>query len=290
MKHFNLILVCIMFLCGTCTVVWAQGHRHSVRTDSTEQAIASETGESYDLGNVGWIDDDLGEYIGKTVAEAMADSFDHEREGWVLSAADRYGAWGIFIAIIVVTGIFLGPVIVIALILLFIYKRKKNRDAVVIEALRNGRDIPYGYGTTTRHSDSATSSQQRADSRSAAPACETPRVEQYYGRFSDQPIMQQGIKKIAIGLGLYVMSKCMYFDLLGGIGWFIVIYGIGQILIAYLSADKTIKETPAQASKYTRDEPKAEPATDGNEPKADATPSTETTTTEATATENEKPE
>ena len=112
-----------------------------------------------------------------------------------------------------------------------------------------------------------------------------------YGRFADQPVMHEGIKKIAIGLGVYVLSRFMNFGLLGGIGWFIVIFGIGQIVIGYISGAKA-NEPAKEESKYTRDEPKTEPAKEGTDgtPEEDPQETTTETTTDVTTTQDEKPE
>lgn len=295
MKNLNSILLCIMFIFGTCTVVWAQNHRHSTRTDSVEDSVIVEAGEATtELERVDW-DDDLEEFIDKTVNDAVRQSIHHDRDGWLIRNADRIGSEAIFIVAISIFGVFFCPVILIALILYFIYKRKKSRDAVVMEALRNGRDIPYGYGSSNRASQTSGTS-GNSNPSNARPIYESPRQSPMYGRFADQPVMHEGIKKIAIGLGVYVLSRFMNFGLLGGIGWFIVIFGIGQIVIGYLSAGKE-KESVKEESKYTRDEPKTEPAKsepakegpDGT-PEEDHQETTTETTTDVTTTQDEKPE
>ena len=291
MNKLNSILLCIMFIFGTCTVVWAQNHRHSTRTGSVEDSVIVEAGETTDGWKaVEWNDQDLDEYIERTVNEAVAYSIHHDRDGWFIRNADKIGGGAVFIVAISVFCVFFGPVILIALILYFIYKRKKSRDAVVMEALRNGRDIPYGYGSSTRTSQ-ASGTSGNGKTSNARPAYEAPRQAPMYGRFADQPVMHEGIKKIAIGLGVYVLSRFMNFGLLGGIGWFIVIFGIGQIVIGYISGAKA-NEPAKEESKYTRDEPKTEPAKEGTDgtPEEDPQETTTETTTDVTTTQDEKPE
>ena len=158
MKNLNSILLCIMFVFGTCTVVWAQNHRHSTRTESVEDSVIVEAGEATtELESVDW-DDDLEDVINKAVNDAVSQSYHHDRDGWLIRNADRIGGGAIFIVALSVFCVFFGPVILIALILYFIYKRKKSRDAVVMEALRNGRDIPYGYGSSSRASQNSSAS------------------------------------------------------------------------------------------------------------------------------------
>ena len=291
MNKLNSILLCIMFIFGTCTVVWAQNHRHSTRTDSVEDSVIVEAGETTDGWKaVEWNDQDLDDYIERTVNEAVAYSIHHDRDGWFIRNADKIGGGAVFIAAISVFCVFFGPVILIALILYFIYKRKKSRDAVVMEALRNGRDIPYGYGSSN-HASQASGTLGNGKTSNARPAYEAPRQAPMYGRFADQPVMHEGIKKIAIGLGVYVLSRFMNFGLLGGIGWFIVIFGIGQIVIGYISGAKA-NEPAKEESKYTRDEPKTEPAKEGTDgtPEEDPQETTTETTTDVTTTQDEKPE
>ena len=291
MKNLNSILLCIMFIFGTCTVVWAQNHRHSTRTGSVEDSVIVEAGETTDGWKaVEWNDQDLDDYIERTVNEAVAYSIHHDRDGWFIRNADKIGGGAVFIVAISVFCVFFGPVILIALILYFIYKRKKSRDAVVMEALRNGRDIPYGYGSSN-HASQASGTLGNGKTSNARPAYEAPRQAPMYGRFADQPVMHEGIKKIAIGLGVYVLSRFMNFGLLGGIGWFIVIFGIGQIVIGYISGAKA-NEPAKEESKYTRDEPKTEPAKEGTDgtPEEDPQETTTETTTDVTTTQDEKPE
>lgn len=291
MNKLNSILLCIMFIFGTCTVVWAQNHRHSTRTDSVEDSVIVEAGETTDGWKaVEWNDQDLDDYIERTVNEAVAYSIHHDRDGWFIRNADKIGGGAVFIVAISVFCVFFGPVILIALILYFIYKRKKSRDAVVMEALRNGRDIPYGYGSSN-HASQASGTLGNGKTSNARPAYEAPRQAPMYGRFADQPVMHEGIKKIAIGLGVYVLSRFMNFGLLGGIGWFIVIFGIGQIVIGYISGAKA-NEPAKEESKYTRDEPKTEPAKEGTDgtPEEDPQETTTETTTDVTTTQDEKPE
>ena len=299
MKNLNSILLCIMFVFGTCTVVWAQNHRHSTRTNSVEDSVIVEAGEATtELERVDW-DDDLEDFIDKTVNDAVSQSYHHDRDGWLIRNVDRIGGGAIFIVALSVFCVFFGPVILIALILYFIYKRKKSRDAVVMEALRNGRDIPYGYGSSSRASQNSSASGNNHQNEyinnnagRARQAYEAPRQTPMYGRFADQPVLHDGIKKVAIGFGVFVLAMFMNFSLLGGIGLFIVIFGIGQIIIGYLSAGK-VKEPVKEESKYTRDEPKSEtaktePAKEGQDETPEET--TTETTTDVTTTQDEKPE
>ena len=100
-----------MFVFGTCTVVWAQNHRHSTRTDSVEDSVIVEAGEATtELERVDW-DDDLEDFIDKTVNDAVSQSYHHDRDGWLIRCADRVGGGAIFIVALSVFCVFFGPVI-----------------------------------------------------------------------------------------------------------------------------------------------------------------------------------
>lgn len=235
------------------------------------------------------IDGALEKMIVSTVSQAIDESLEHhDREGWLVRNPDLVEDWAL-VSVIALIVVFLGPVLLIALVLFFIYKRKKSRDAVVMEALRNGRDIPSGYGS----SSGSQSSGAAANHSYTAPADTTAASSKpaqsnslFKGKFADIPLMHNGIRKVALGLGVVVVGISISLSLLIGIGWAICLYGIGQIAIGYLSSENENKQ-PAPESKYTRDEPKAEASAEETNTEEEKN---NTTTTDVTETNNEKPE
>lgn len=209
MNRFKIFLACALIGITFCTTVLAQSHRHSQRNDSTENVILEENEKSAtsDAYNSGYSD---GEEIRSCVDEIVKDAVDE----------------GIIVAVIAVVGVFFGPVILVAIILFFIYKRKKQRDMVVMAAINKGVDVPEGYGGKNTSSYSGTTEQKRDEYSKTSG-----------NGVADMPMMHQGIKNVAIGAGLYVMGKYIV-SILCGIGIFVAIYGIGQIAISYVSGEK----------------------------------------------------
>lgn len=218
MNRFKIFLACALIGITFCTTVLAQSHRHSQRNDSTENVILEENEKSAtsDAYNSGYSD---GEEIRSYVDEIVKDAVDE----------------GVIVAVIAVVGVFFGPVILVAIILFFIYKRKKQRDMVVMAAINKGVDVPEGYGGSYSRNTSTngTSDDQRSNKNTV----------------TDDPMMHKGITNICTGLGLVVFACYLDLDILVGIGWMVVIFGVGKIAIAYLSGERKFrKEEP----KYTR--------------------------------------
>lgn len=49
--------------------------------------------------------------------------------------------------------------------------------------------------------------------------------------------MHDGILKIAIGIGLWVLAQYLHLGILAGIGIFVAIYGVGKVIIGYISGE-----------------------------------------------------
>ena len=243
MKRIGYFLIGMMLLVGACTTSFAQSHRHAQRNDSTEKVIMEENAEAAkkaksDAYNAGFEDgEDFREFVDETVSDALEDVglISGDREGRVVREAID---GGILLAIIAVVGIFFGPAIILAIILFFIYKRKKQRDQVVMAAINKGVDVPAGYGGnySGTTSSSATPSEASRYNKSAV---------------KDNSMMHKGIKDISIGLGLVVLAAYLHINVLVGIGWMVVILGVGKIAIAYFSGDKTTSKEKEEP-KYTR--------------------------------------
>lgn len=234
MNRIKVFFACAMVSMAFSTAVLAQDHRHTQRNDSVEEEMLATVAETvqtepeFDI----YDHESMEKFINNTVEESLdsALSATGDRPGYISRVAG-----GVSIAIIAIISFFFGPVILVAIILYFIYKRKKQRDQVVIAAINKGVEIPAGYGGSYSRSASSSSTSEAPRSYKSAPA--------------DQSMMHNGIKNISVGLGLVILSFYLHLGILGGIGWMVVIYGVGKLAIAYLSGEKTIrKEEP----KYTR--------------------------------------
>ena len=238
MKRIGYFLIGMMLVIGACTTSFAQNHRHVQRNDSTEKVIMEENKDTTESAayRAGFEDgEDLREFIDETVSDALegAGIISGDREGKLVRKAV---GGGLVVATIAVLGIFFGPAIILAIILFFIYKRKKQRDQVVMAAINKGVEIPAGYGGS--YSRTSSSSNSSSDATSS-----------YKSAIKDDSMMHKGIKNISIGLGLVVLSYSLHLGILAGIGWMVVIYGVGKVAIAYFSGEKTIRN---EEPKYTR--------------------------------------
>lgn len=216
MKRITYLMICAMLMIGAFTTVWAQSHRHTERNDSTEKVILSESGD-------GVINTDDTSYVG------------YDDDNWEERHYDRPGILvrqsrhedGILLAILAITGVFFGPVILVAVILYFIYKRKKQRDQVVIAAINAGQPIPSGYGPDPRED--------------AAVGKYEGNKQEYSGdkrKNMEKSMMEKGVTQLSIGIGLIALSYFLMGSLLTGIGIFVAILGLGKIVIAYMSEKK----------------------------------------------------
>ena len=230
MKRLTLVIIAALFIVGAGSMVFAQGHRHSQRNDSVEKVIV-ENSKSGDIEVVsdayedGFVDGEaLRNFVDETVNEAFENAGIpyHDRRGFMADAVDG----GIVIAVLAIIGLFFGPAIILAIILYFIYKRKKQRDAVVIAAINKGVEVPAGYGSAPKVTAATTTESNKTYTKKTTVAAE-------------DPMQHKGIKNIAIGVGLAILARYLHLDLLTGIGWFVAVYGIGQIVIAYVSGEKT---------------------------------------------------
>lgn len=216
MKRITYLMICAMLMIGACTTVWAQSHRHTERNDSTEEVILSESGNDAintdDTSYVDYSDDDWEE-----------GHFD--RPGRLITNSRHED--GILLAILAVTGVFFGPVILVAVILFFIYKRKKQRDQVVIAAINAGQPIPSGYGPDPREDGSVSKYEGNKNEYSGEKR-----------KVMEKSMMDKGITQLSIGAGLIALSYFLVGSLLTGIGIFVAILGLGKIVIAYMSEKK----------------------------------------------------
>lgn len=216
MKRITYLMICAMLMIGACTTVWAQSHRHTERNDSTEEVILSESGNDAintdDTSYVDYSDDDWEE-----------GHFD--RPGRLITNSRHED--GLLLAILAVTGVFFGPVILVAVILFFIYKRKKQRDQVVIAAINAGQPIPSGYGPDPREDGSVSRYEGNKNEYSGEKR-----------KVMEKSMMDKGITQLSIGAGLIALSYFLVGSLLTGIGIFVAILGLGKIVIAYMSEKK----------------------------------------------------
>ena len=122
--------------------------------------------------------------------------------------------YALLIPIIAVLGLFFAPVFIVGFILLYRYKRRKQRDQVVMAAINKGVEIPEEYRSGTKSTSST------------YPTASTP---------ANNELMNKGIRRIVTGIGIWILGVSINVGILMGVGLFIVIYGGGELLIHYLN-------------------------------------------------------
>ncbi len=126
-----------------------------------------------------------------------------------------------FLPIAVVFILFcLAPVIILAMIIYFVIKSRKQKIRLAELALQNGQPIPEAIVT------------QKAP--------------------KDEDLWAKGIRKMFIGVGIVVFAIFISSNTIAGIGFFVAIYGCGQAFIAWTTKKKKEKEN-ASCSEADRD-------------------------------------
>lgn len=105
----------------------------------------------------------------------------------------------IFFVILCLLTVF-SPVILIAVILYLLVRRKRERYRIIEKAMETGQPIPD----------------------------ELRRTE----TMSSDMLWRRGIRNASIGLGIVALALCMWSDFIGGVGLVILFYGLGQAVIA----------------------------------------------------------
>lgn len=115
------------------------------------------------------------------------------------------------------------PVIIVGLIIYFILKNRNERYRMFEKAMENGRPLPNDFMDR---------------------------------KFSgDDLIWRKGIRNIAIGLGIVVFGFIVSASFFRGVGCIILIYGIGQAVIARTSAGKNSRRNYDDDMKDINDRP-----------------------------------
>lgn len=196
----------------------AQTHRHTPRHAAVDKPQTADTSAIEAFSDTTGTGNDTASTAAVPAASPRTPSFqvdiDHDSLDEMNEGLNEMGK-NIFgtVAILLILFVF-SPVAIIGLICFFIYKLHKQKVELAETALKNGQPIPQ-------------------DLRNDKP--KTP--EQYW---------QNGIKKVAIGLGLVALFAVGLDSwALSSIGFFVAIYGAGQLVISKTMAKKEkAGETP----------------------------------------------
>lgn len=105
---------------------------------------------------------------------------------------------GLFIMLVVLL-CFAAPVIIVVFLLRYLIKRHNDRVALAEKAMELGQAVPQ------------------------------PKVR--VGRQGDEYMLHKGIRNTAIGVGLVLMFMCWEAGPLVGVGFLVMCYGVGQVVI-----------------------------------------------------------
>lgn len=118
---------------------------------------------------------------------------------------------------------FLAPVMIIALIIYFIIKSRKQKIQLAELALKNGQPIPQ-------------------------------EVAQSKPQPNDQALWEKGVKRMFIGIGIVIFAIFIHSSLFKGIGFLVTFYGAGLAVVAW-TTKKKIAPTANNADDITPDSP-----------------------------------
>lgn len=240
-----ILALVLVTLCSTSA--FAQKHRHTdLSGDNKKEAVSNTntlTNEKLDtltlidtnglkvsvttdeIENIDSVMEELNKVMNELVQkkaeyEPMDNSMNDTEEGQLLGKLNEtvgklgeghFFDYALLIPIIAVCGFFFAPVLIVGFILLYRYKRRKQRDQVVMTAINKGAEIPEEY----RSSYNARNNEANAPTNNEA--------------------MNKGIRRIVIGIGLWILGASINLGILMGIGLFIVVLGAGEVLIHYLN-------------------------------------------------------
>lgn len=196
----------------------AQTHRHhprkaqvTVKVDSTSASVSAYS-DTTDNDNAQYGSDTIDKGGNSSTVDNDDNDFSDNPFSFFKEMVGM-GVSGVFIAtvcILFVLIIVLSPIILIAVILYFVNKRRNDKYRLAEKAVSSGQPIPQEMLKTERQ--------------------------------SDDYLWRKGIKNGAIGLGLMAFFWFLGWNTMAGIGAFVFFFGAGQALIARTSANKQNKK------------------------------------------------
>ena len=199
-----LIAIAMMLTLGLSAQAAAQNHRHHNATAvmATDDTTANDEVEAFSDTTSAALKDTMMAPVGNRSGytfkvngiplpdDVVSDLFD------VSEGAE--GLAGIMVVFI----IFLAPVLIIALVLFFVYKNRKNRMRLAEEAMKHGQPIPDQFVNPGTSGD------------------------------DHDEVRQKGIRQTCLGVGLMIFLGYTAGDIGIGIGALVTCIGIGNLLIA----------------------------------------------------------
>lgn len=204
-----------MMATGTAAVADKPLHRHSkqaVKVTATTDTVGITAYSDTTSYNKAMVADstDFDEDIDSPFTDSFSDVDNPVQLIAFLSQTKAIG--GVIISIIVLFAgllLVLSPIIIIGLIIYYAMRNRRQKYKLMEKAIEKGQPLP----------------REILDEDAVG----------------NKNMLNKGIKKVAIGLGVAVLCYCLGADPLAGIGWLVFIYGLGLMAIGYFSSDRKKK-------------------------------------------------
>ena len=215
----KILIFALMFVLGTAAVAQPK-HRHHAVADTTAVVTNAAANANADEGVEAFSDTTSIAEENATVPHVYVDDdfdfddFDFEdfedMPGWLRSLlGGSIGVFGgIFIILMLVFAVLLAlaPFVALVLILRYLIRQHNDRVTLASKAMESGQPIPEELMPVDKQ--------------------------------SDEYLRRRGIRNIWIGIGMAIMFGIWDADMLTGVGFLVLCYGIGQVFIARSSKKK----------------------------------------------------
>ena len=218
----KILIFALMFVLGTAAVAQPK-HRHHAVADTTAVVTNAAANANADEGVEAFSDTTSIAEENATVPHVYVDDdfddmddFDEffddfeDMPGWLRSLlGGSIGVFGgIFIILMLIIAVLLAlaPFVALVLILRYLIRQHNDRVTLASKAMESGQPIPEELMPVDKQ--------------------------------SDEYLRRRGIRNIWIGIGMAIMFGFWDADLLTGVGFLVLCYGIGQVFIARSSKKK----------------------------------------------------
>lgn len=213
----KILIFALMFVLGTAAVAQPK-HRHHAVADTTAVVTNAAANANVDEGVEAFSDTTSIAEENATVPHVYVDDdfdFDdfedfEDMPGWLRSLlGGSIGVFGgIFIILMLIIAVLLAlaPFVALVLILRYLIRQHNDRVTLASKAMESGQPIPEELMPVDKQ--------------------------------SDEYLRRRGIRNIWIGIGMAIMFGIWGADMLTGVGFLVLCYGIGQVFIARSSRKK----------------------------------------------------
>lgn len=213
----KILIFALMFVLGTAAVAQPK-HRHHAVADTTAVVTNAAANANVDEGVEAFSDTTSIAEENATVPRVYVDDdfdFDdfedfEDMPRWLRSLlGGSIGVFGgVFLILMLVFAVLLAlaPFVALVLILRYLIRQHNDRVTLASKAMESGQPIPEELMPVDKQ--------------------------------SDEYLRRRGIRNIWIGIGMAIMFGFWDADLLTGVGFLVLCYGIGQVFIARSSRKK----------------------------------------------------